>query len=63
MCEVAVYLLKGSERVEVMREAARVIASGNDVICLNPLGDRTTVSGAHIVEADLLKNEVVIKAF
>lgn len=32
MCESSVYLMKGSERVLVMEEAARIIVSGNDLV-------------------------------
>ena len=62
MCESAVYLMKGSDRVMVMQEAARVLEIGRDVVCIDLMGERTTVPGARIAEANLSKHEILVKA-
>jgi len=62
MCESSVYLLKGSERRLVMAEAAKVIASANSVLCISLAGDRETVPGAWIADADLMKHEIILKS-
>lgn len=61
MCESAVYLLNGSERIEVMREAARILVSGKDIICYDTLGESVTVPGASIKEANLTRHEVILR--
>lgn len=61
MCESSVYILKGSEKIMVMEEAARIIVSGEDVVCIDSMGERKTVSGARISEANLVKHEILVK--
>jgi len=62
MCESAVYLMKGSEKVMVMGEAARILVSGHDIICVDSIGERTTIPGARIADANLARHEIIIKA-
>ena len=61
MCESAVYLLKGSEKILVMSEAARIIVDGNSVTCIDALGERHVVADARMTEANLLKHEIILK--
>jgi predicted RNA-binding protein len=56
-----VYLLKGSEKILVMSEAARIIVDGNSVTCIDALGERHVVAGARLTEANLLKHEIILK--
>ena len=62
MCESAVYMMKGSEKVMVMQEASRILVSGKDIICVDPVGERTTIQGARIADANLARHEIIIKA-
>ncbi len=62
VCESAVYMLRGSERVMVMQEASRVLDLGREVVCIDLLGERITVPGARIAEANLSKHEILVKA-
>lgn len=61
MCESSVYLLKGSEKIMVMEEAARILVSGRDVVCIDPIGERKTLHGARIADANLVKHEILVK--
>lgn len=61
MCESAVYLLKGSEKILVMPEAARVIVNGNSVTCIDVLGERHVVADVRMTEANLLNHEIILK--
>ncbi len=61
MCESAVYLLKGSEKVLVMSEAARIIVNGNSVTCIDALGERHVVADVRMTEANLLNHEILLK--
>lgn len=61
MCESNVFLLKGSERILLMQEAARVIANGNSVTCIDTLGERKVVSDVRISEANLVNHEIILK--
>ncbi len=61
MCESAVYLMKGSEKVLVMEQAARVILSGKDIVCIDTMGERKTVRDAKFFDANLVKHEILVK--
>lgn len=61
MCESAVYLVKGSERTLVMQEAAKVLVTTDGVVCIDTLGERRTVPGAELAEADLMKHEITLR--
>ena len=62
MCESAVYFMKGSEKLMVMPEASRILVSGRDIICVDAIGERTTIRGAQIADANLSRHEVILKA-
>lgn len=61
MCESAVYLVKGSEKALVMAEAARVLVSGNDVTCVDIAGERKTLHGVELSEANLVRHEIILR--
>jgi len=61
MCESAVYLVKGSEKNLVMAEAAKVLINGSSVTCIDTLGERKVVDGAELVEANLVKHEIILR--
>ncbi len=61
MCESSVYVLKGSEKSLVMAEAARVLVSGDEVTCVGIAGDRKTVKGVELAEANLMRHEIILK--
>jgi len=61
MCESAVFIVKGSERIMVMPEAAKVFVTPEGVVCVDTLGDRKTVPGAELAEADLMKHEITLR--
>jgi predicted RNA-binding protein len=61
MCESAVYLMKGSERVLIMSEAARIIVNNDSITCIDMLGERKEVPQVKIVDANLVKHEIILK--
>lgn len=61
MCESAVYLVKGSEKLLVMPEAARVLVSGNDITCVDTLGDMKTLKDVELSEANLVRHEIILR--
>ncbi|MBN1677457.1 MAG: CooT family nickel-binding protein [Candidatus Thermoplasmatota archaeon] len=61
MCESAVYLIKGSEKLLVMPEAARLLVSGSDITCVDTLGDLKTVKDVELAEANLVKHEIILR--
>lgn len=62
MCESSVWLLKGSERIMVMSEAARVIVTGDNVTCIDSIGERKVVPDAKLAEANLIGHEILLKS-
>ncbi|MBU0685575.1 MAG: CooT family nickel-binding protein [Candidatus Thermoplasmatota archaeon] len=61
MCESTVYLMKGSVRVVVMSEAARIIVNNDGITCIDMLGERKEVPQVKIVDANLVKHEIILK--
>jgi len=61
MCESSVFLVRGSRRELVMDEVAKVIVEGKKVVCVNALGERRTLEGSEIAEANLLKHEILLR--
>jgi predicted RNA-binding protein len=61
MCESTVYLMKGSEKVVVMAEAARIIVNNDGITCIDTLGERKEVPQVRIVDANLVKHEIILK--
>lgn len=62
MCESSVYILKGVEKKMIMPEAAKVVSSSDSVICIAVSGERETLQGAWIAEADLMRHEILLKS-
>jgi len=61
MCESSVYLEEGSGRALVMSEAARILFSDDKVTCVSTLGERTELTGVEIVDANLIKHEIILR--
>jgi len=61
VCESAVYLVKGSEKILIMQEAARVLVAGNDINCVDTLGDIRTVKDVELAEANLVRHEIILR--
>ncbi len=61
MCESTIYLVTGSKKTLVMEEAARVVADGSTITCINAFGERKMVEDAEIAEANLPRHEIVLR--
>lgn len=61
MCESSVFILRGSEKTLVMREAARLQVSQDGIVVVSAIGERVEVPGAEIVDANLIKHEIVLR--
>jgi len=61
MCESTVYVVSGSEKKLVMAEVARIIVDGENVICVDTLGERRTIDHSRISEANLVKHEIILR--
>jgi len=61
MCESAVYLVRGLTKDLVMAEAARITVVGNTITCFDTLGERRTLEGVRITEANLIKHEIILE--
>ena len=53
--------MKGSERVLIMSEAARIIVNNDGITCIDMLGERKEVPQVKIVDANLVKHEIILK--
>ena len=61
MCESAVYLMEEGDRRLVMREAARISVVPEGVVCIGILGEEELVEDAELVEANLVRHEIVLR--
>jgi predicted RNA-binding protein len=61
MCESTVYLLEGGIKKVVMAEAARVSINGDDALIVSISGERKTLMGVELSDADLMKHEIVLR--
>jgi len=61
MCESSVYLVRGTAKDLVMAEVARMTVAGNTITCFDTLGERKTLEGVRIAEANLLKHEIILE--
>ena len=61
MCESSVYLVEGSEKRLVMQEAARLQVFEGGVVCVSALGERLELADVEIVDANLIKHEIVLR--
>lgn len=61
VCESAVYLLKGTDKTLVMQEAARLQAFEGGVVIVSPIGERLELADVEIVDANLIKHEIVLR--
>jgi len=61
MCESSVYLEEGSDRSLVMSEAARILFSDDKVTLVSTLGETTELADVEIVDANLLKHEIILR--
>jgi predicted RNA-binding protein len=61
MCESAVYLIRGEIKSLVMQEAAKVVITDEGAVVVDALGERTVVKDADLLEANLIKHEILLK--
>jgi predicted RNA-binding protein len=47
-------------RTLVMPEAARILVTGEGVVCFDIAGGRKTVEGAVLAEADLMRHQIIL---
>jgi len=61
VCESAVYVVRGSEKTLVMKEAARLQVFEGGIICVSPLGERLELADMEIADANLIRHEIVLR--
>ncbi|MGB2825175.1 MAG: CooT family nickel-binding protein [Thermoplasmata archaeon] len=61
MCESAVYLIRGEVKSLVMQEAAKVVITDEGAVVVNSLGERKIVKDADLLEANLIKHEILLR--
>jgi len=61
MCESAVYLVQGPTKDLVMAEVAKITVAGNTITCFDTMGERRTLEGVRMIEANLMKHEIILE--
>jgi predicted RNA-binding protein len=61
MCESAVYLIRGEVKSLVMQEAAKVVMTEEGAVVVDALGERQVLKDVDLLEANLIKHEILLK--
>jgi predicted RNA-binding protein len=61
MCESAVYLIRGEVKSLVMQEAAKVVMTDEGAVVVDALGERQVLKDVDLLEANLIKHEILLK--
>ena len=61
MCESTVYVERGGEETELMRDVAKVEVNGKTVTCIDIMGDVKTVQGT-VRRADFVNHRFIISS-
>ena len=62
MCESTVYLMKGGEMQEFMKDVARIEIRKGSFVCRDILGDSKELKKAVLKEINLMGHEIVFEA-
>jgi predicted RNA-binding protein len=44
-----------------MAEVARMTVAGNTITCIDTIGERRTLEGVRMIEANLMKHEIILE--
>lgn len=61
MCESTVFVERGGEEKELMRDAAKLEVTGKTITCIDIMGVVKTVQGT-LKTADLMNHKIIISA-
>ncbi|MFQ6127566.1 MAG: CooT family nickel-binding protein [Thermoplasmata archaeon] len=59
MCESTVYVERGGEETELMRDVAKIEVNGSTITCIGIMGELKSVQGS-VKRADLVNHKIVI---
>ncbi|MDD1747091.1 MAG: CooT family nickel-binding protein [Methanomassiliicoccales archaeon] len=59
MCESVVFLEEGDEVKEVLKDVARVVVDDGVVTCTSIIGERVTLMGVRLKEANFISHGIV----
>ncbi len=60
MCESTIFLDKGGEREEIMKDVAKIFINGDQVTFVGLLGEEKTITG-ELTVVDSVKHEVIVR--
>ncbi|MEM0449333.1 MAG: CooT family nickel-binding protein [Methanomassiliicoccales archaeon] len=61
MCESIVFLEQKGEVKEMLRDVARIVSEGHDVICTSIIGERVVLERVRFKEANFLSHGIVFE--
>lgn len=61
MCESTIFLERGEEREEIMKDVAKIFVNGDQLTFVGLLGEEKTITG-ELTVVDSVKHEVIIRA-
>jgi len=59
MCESTVFLEDGGTVREVMKDVTRIVAKGDEAVCMNIVGEQLSLPHVAFKEANLLSHSIV----
>jgi len=60
MCESTIFLEKGGEREEIMKDVAKIFIDGDQVTFVGLLGEEKTITG-ELTLIDSVKHHVIVR--
>ena len=60
MCESTVYIEDNGEKIEFMKEVAKIEFTNEAVICYDIIGEKREIPGGKIILADLMNHSIIV---
>ena len=60
MCESTIFLERGEEREEIMKDVAKIFVNGDQLTFVGLLGEEKTITG-ELTIVDSVKHEVIVR--
>jgi len=61
MCESTVYLEENGNRIEIMKDVAKIEVTADGIICYDIIGEKRLVKGAKLKVANLMDHSIIFQ--
>jgi predicted RNA-binding protein len=61
MCESTVYLQENDEKIEFMKEVAKIEVTPESIVCFDIIGEKKEIIGGKFKVANLMDHSIIIE--